>query len=75
MYSLPSGNTATITKGKKMLNLTYTAEKNGSIVSVENRLMVSERVINDLLDTLVSAGFTILSTRIESAEYSQHLNG
>jgi hypothetical protein len=58
-----------------MLNLTYTAEKNGSIVSVENRLMVSERVINDLLDTLVSSGFTILSTLITDAEYSQHLNG
>ena len=58
-----------------MLNLSYTAEKNGSIVSVSRRLMVSEKMINDLLDSLVANGFSILSTRVESAEYSQHLNG
>ena len=58
-----------------MFNLSYTAEKNGSIVSVSRRLMVSEKMINDLLDSLVANGFNILSTRVESAEYSQHLNG
>jgi len=58
-----------------MLNLSYTAEKEGNIVSVSRRLMVSEKMINDLLDSLVANGFNILSTRVESAEYSQHLNG
>ena len=55
--------------------LTYTADKNGSLVSVENRLMVSEFHINSLLDSLVANGFDILSTRVDEAEYSQHLEG
>jgi hypothetical protein len=58
-----------------MLSLSYTAEKDNSIVSISNRLMVSEYQINDLLDSLVSNGFTILSTRITDGDYSQHLQG
>ena len=58
-----------------MLNLTYTAIKDGSLVSVDNRLMVSESHINSLLDSLVASGFDILSTRVDEAEYSQHLEG
>ena len=58
-----------------MLNLSYTAEKDNSLVSVENRLMVSETQINDLLDTLVSNGYDIISTEITDGEYSPHFNG
>ena len=55
--------------------LTYTAEKDNNLVSVTNRLMVSEYQINNLLDSLVDNGFTILTTAITDGEYSQHLNG
>jgi hypothetical protein len=55
--------------------LSYTAEKDDNLVSVSNRLMVSEYQINDLLDSLVSNGFTILSTEIGDGDYSQHWNG
>ena len=58
-----------------MLTLSYTAEKDNSLVSVENRLMVSERQINDLLDTLVSNGYTILTTEIGDGDYSPHWQG
>jgi hypothetical protein len=58
-----------------MLLLSYTAEKDNSIVSVSNRLMVSERTINSLLDSLVSNGFTILTTEIADGDDSQHWNG
>lgn len=52
--------------------LTYTAEKDGNLVEVNNRLMVSEYQINDLLDSLVNNGYTILSTEIGEGDYSPH---
>ena len=55
--------------------LSYTAEKDNSLVSVENRLMVSEYQINDLLDSLVANGYTINSTRVEDGDYSPHWQG
>jgi hypothetical protein len=55
--------------------LSYTAEKENNIVSVSNRLMVSEYQINDLLDSLVNNGFTILTTEIGDGDYSQNWNG
>jgi DNA-binding IclR family transcriptional regulator len=58
-----------------MLLLSYTAEKDNNVVTVSNRLMVSERTINNLLDTLVSNGFTILTTEIADGDDSQHWNG
>ena len=58
-----------------MLNLSYTVEKEGNFVSVENRLMVSEYQINDLLDTLVSHGYTVESVSVTDGDYSQHWNG
>ena len=58
-----------------MLNLSYTAEKDNNLVSVSNRLMVSEYQINDLLDSLVSNGYTILSTEITDGDYSPHWQG
>ena len=58
-----------------MKTLTYTAEKDNTIVSVSNRLMVSEYQINDLLDSLVANGYDILSTEIGDGDYSQHWQG
>lgn len=59
----------------KMKLLSYTAEKDGVQVEVLNRLMVSEYQINDLLDSLVSYGYTINSTLVEEGDYSQHWQG
>ena len=58
-----------------MLTLSYTAEKDNSIVSVSNRLMVSEYQINNLLDSLVANGYDILSTEVGDGDYSQHWQG
>ena len=58
-----------------MKTLSYTAEKDNSIVSVSNRLMVSEYQINDLLDSLVSNGYTILTTEIGDGDDSPHWQG
>ena len=58
-----------------MLSLSYTAQKEDTLVSVSNRLMVSERQINDLLDTLVSNGYDILSTEITDGDNSPHWQG
>jgi hypothetical protein len=58
-----------------MLTLSYTAQKENNLVSVSNRLMVSERQINDLLDTLVSNGYDIISTEITDGDYSPHWQG
>jgi hypothetical protein len=58
-----------------MLTLSYTAQKEDNLVSVSNRLMVSERQINDLLDTLVSNGYDIISTEITDGDYSPHWQG
>jgi len=58
-----------------MLTLSYTAQKEDNLVSVSNRLMVSERQINDLLDTLVSNGYTILTTEIGDGDNSPHWQG
>jgi len=58
-----------------MLLLSYTAEKDNNVVTVSNRLMVSERTINSLLDSLVSNGFTILTTEIADGDDSQHWQG
>ncbi len=50
-----------IKKGRssKMLNLSYTIEKNGIEIAEVNRLMISESQINDLMDSLVANGYTV----------------
>ena len=50
-----------------MLNLSYVVEKEGNLVSVSDRLMVSEYQINDLMDTLVSHGYTVESMSVAPA--------
>jgi DNA-binding IclR family transcriptional regulator len=50
-----------------MLNLSYTIEKEGNLVSVSDRLMISEYQINNLLDTLVSHGYTVQEMSVAPA--------
>jgi hypothetical protein len=47
-----------------MLSLSYVVEKEGNYVSVENRLMLSEYQINNLMDTLVSHGYVVESMEV-----------
>ena len=51
-----------------MLNLSYTVEKDGSLVSITNRLMLSESMINDLMDSLVANGFTVEAMSVAPAK-------
>jgi hypothetical protein len=50
-----------------MLTLNYTIEKDGIVLSEINKLMINERQINDLMDSLVANGYTIESMSVESA--------
>jgi DNA-binding IclR family transcriptional regulator len=45
-----------------MLVLDYTVEKENTLVSVQDRLMLNESQINNLLDTLVANGYDVVST-------------
>jgi biotin operon repressor len=47
-----------------MLSLSYVVEKEGNYVSVEDRLMLSEYQINNLMDTLVAHGYTVESMEV-----------
>ena len=47
-----------------MLTLNYTIEKDGIVLSEINKLMISERQINDLMDTLVANGYTVDSMTV-----------
>jgi biotin operon repressor len=48
-----------------MLNLSYTVEKEGNFISVSDRLMISEYQINNLMDTLVSHGYDVVSMEVK----------
>jgi hypothetical protein len=48
-----------------MLSLSYTVEKEGSQVAIENRLMLNEYQINDLMDSLVAHGYDVLSMEVK----------
>ena len=50
-----------------MLNLSYTVEKDGSLVSISDRLMLNESMINDLMDSLVANGFTVEAMSVAPA--------
>ena len=52
-------------EGSKMLNLSYTVEKDGSLVSISDRLMINESMINDLMDSLVANGFDVVSMEVK----------
>lgn len=47
-----------------MLVLDYVVEKDNTLVSVQDRLMLSEYQINNLLDSLVASGYDIVSTYV-----------
>lgn len=51
-----------------MLKLSYTVSKEGVEVSTLDRFMLSERQINDLMDSLVSHGYTVESMSVEDCE-------
>jgi hypothetical protein len=51
---------------KEMLTLNYTIEKDGVELSEINKLMINERQINDLMDSLVEHGYTVLEMSVES---------
>jgi tmRNA-binding protein len=51
---------------KEMLTLNYTIEKDGVELSEINKLMINERQINDLMDSLVEHGYTVLAMSVES---------
>jgi len=50
-----------------MLTLNYTIEKDGITLSEINKLMINERQINDLMDSLVANGYTVEEMSVESA--------
>lgn len=47
-----------------MLSLSYTVEKEGNLVTVSDRLMLSEYQINNLMDSLVSYGFDVVTMEV-----------
>ena len=49
-----------------MLTLNYTVEKEGIFIT-EDRLMLSERQINDFMDLLVDNGFSVESMSVADA--------
>jgi hypothetical protein len=50
---------------KEMLTLNYTIEKDGITLSEINKLMINERQINDLMDSLVAHGYDVLSMEVK----------
>ena len=52
-------------KDSKMLSLSYTIEKEGNLITVSDRLMLSEYQINNLMDTLVAHGYTVESMEVK----------
>ena len=50
-----------------MLVLDYTVEKEGNLITVSDRLMINERQINDLMDSLVANGFTVEAMSVAPA--------
>jgi hypothetical protein len=47
-----------------MLTLNYTVEKEGNLITVSDRLMLSEYQINNLMDTLVAHGYDVLEMSV-----------
>ena len=48
-----------------MLTLNYTIEKDGIVLSEIDKLMISERQINDLMDSLVAHGYDVLTMEVK----------
>jgi len=52
-------------KDNQMLSLSYTVEKEGNLITIKDRLMLSESQINNLMDSLVSYGFNVLTMEVK----------
>lgn len=50
-----------------MLLLNYSVEKEGNLITITDRLMISEAQINDLMDSLVANGYTVDSMSVADA--------
>ena len=48
-----------------MLSLSYTVEKEGNLITVSERLMLSEVQINNLMDSLVANGFDVVEMEVK----------
>ena len=48
-----------------MLSLNYTIEKEGNLITVQDKLMLNESQINHLMDTLVLNGFDVLTMEVK----------
>lgn len=48
-----------------MLTLSYTVEKNGIEIKETDMLMLSERQINNLMETLYEHGYDIISMEVK----------
>ena len=48
-----------------MLSLSYTVEKEGNLITIQDRLMLSEYQINNLMDTLVSHGYDVVKMEVK----------
>jgi len=51
----------------KMLTLNYTVSKEDTILTTSNMLMINERQINDLMESLVAYGFTVEAMSVAPA--------
>ena len=47
-----------------MLNLNYTVEKEGVEITRTNQPMISEAQINDLMESLVAHGYTVVEMSV-----------
>ena len=50
-----------------MLSLSYTVEKEGNLITIQDRLMLSEYQINNLMDSLVAHGYTVEAMSVAPA--------
>ena len=48
-----------------MLSLSYKVEKEGNLITVSERLMLSETQINNLMDSLVANGFDVVEMEVK----------
>ena len=50
-----------------MLTLNYTVEKEGNLITIQDKLMINEYQINDLMDSLVAHGYTVEAMSVAPA--------
>jgi hypothetical protein len=50
-----------------MLTLNYTVSKEDSLITIQDRLMLNEYQINNLMDSLVANGYTVEAMSVAPA--------